>query len=306
MIVVTSGASYLDIDAYAGCIAYAELLNLQGRAARAASSAVPNGSVVQSLRGLAVQLDPYTPQAGDAFVLVDVSDPRFFDPMAAEGAVLEVIDHHPGFERYWRERLGTGADIEPIGAACTQVFARWQRAGLLHAMRRDSACLLAAGILDNTLCFQAQITTPRDRDAYAQLARHAALPDEWPAQYFAECQTALEADLERALIHDCKRMEPTAYLPAVLGQLAVWDAQGILAGQKALLAATLQGMDADWLLNCISISQGKSYFLARSPLTQQKIHALLGCTFTDGVADAGRLWLRKELCGEALLKSRSV
>ena len=32
MIVVTSGSAYLDIDAYAGCIAFAQVLNLQGLA----------------------------------------------------------------------------------------------------------------------------------------------------------------------------------------------------------------------------------------------------------------------------------
>jgi inorganic pyrophosphatase/manganese-dependent inorganic pyrophosphatase len=45
MKIITSGASYLDIDAYACCIAYAELLNLQGIPARAVSSAKPNASV---------------------------------------------------------------------------------------------------------------------------------------------------------------------------------------------------------------------------------------------------------------------
>lgn len=29
MVVVTSGKKYIDIDAYAGCIAYAKLLNLK-------------------------------------------------------------------------------------------------------------------------------------------------------------------------------------------------------------------------------------------------------------------------------------
>jgi hypothetical protein len=39
MRVVTSGSAYLDIDAFACCIAYAELLNHQGINARAVSSA---------------------------------------------------------------------------------------------------------------------------------------------------------------------------------------------------------------------------------------------------------------------------
>ena len=50
MIVVTSGSAYLDIDAYAGCIAFAQLLNLQGLEAKAISSAPLNQSISQTLR----------------------------------------------------------------------------------------------------------------------------------------------------------------------------------------------------------------------------------------------------------------
>ena len=39
MVVVTSGKKYIDIDAYASCIAYAKLLNLKGIKARAISTA---------------------------------------------------------------------------------------------------------------------------------------------------------------------------------------------------------------------------------------------------------------------------
>ena len=61
MKIITSGASYLDIDAYACCIAYAELLNLQGIPARAVSSAQPNASVSQTVLGWAAAFDDYLP-----------------------------------------------------------------------------------------------------------------------------------------------------------------------------------------------------------------------------------------------------
>ena len=57
MIVVTSGSKYLDIDAYAGCIAYAKLLNLKGIKAKAISSAKQNGSITPYLLDLNVRLD---------------------------------------------------------------------------------------------------------------------------------------------------------------------------------------------------------------------------------------------------------
>ena len=69
MKVVTSGSAYLDIDAYACCIAYAELLNLQGVDARAVSSAPLNASISKTVLGWQSSLDDYLPRAGDEFVL---------------------------------------------------------------------------------------------------------------------------------------------------------------------------------------------------------------------------------------------
>ncbi len=59
MKVVTSGAAYLDIDAYACCIAYAELLNHQGVEARAVSSAPLNASIPGTVLGWQSALDDY-------------------------------------------------------------------------------------------------------------------------------------------------------------------------------------------------------------------------------------------------------
>ena len=84
---------------------------------------------------------------------------------------VEVIDHHPGYEQYWAQRLGSAADIQPIGAAVTQVFQRWDKADLLLKISQQSAALLATAILDNTLNFTGQMTTAQDVQAYAVLAR---------------------------------------------------------------------------------------------------------------------------------------
>ena len=305
MIVVTSGVSYLDMDAYAGCIAYAELLRMQGHEAVAVSGARYNSSVPQSLRDLGRKFFAYTPKTEDTFVLIDVSNKDFFDPLVAEARIVEVIDHHAGFEEYWKRMLGDKADIEFVGAACTQIFERWQRAGLLPAMSRESATLLAAGILDNTLNFRAHITSGRDRAAYAYLEHFSGLSADWPARYFLECQAAIESDLGAALMNDYKVLEATAYLPRVLAQLAVWDARNILKNSSDILAATLRALHEDWALNLISIGEGKSYFVSSNPLSRSKIAKLVECTFTNTVADAGRMWLRKEILKEAMCRKKS-
>ena len=295
MIVVTSGSAYLDIDAYACCIAYAELLNLQGVEARAVSSAPLNASITASVLGGPVSLDGYVPQAGDEFVLVDVSDYHHFDLRVILDQVVEVIDHHPGYEQYWAERLGTAADIRPIGAAATMVFQRWQAAGLLPRISARSAALLATAILDNTLNFSGQMTAKQDIEAYAVLAQGANLAANWPEQYFLECQGAIEADLQAALAADLKRFNTDSNLPQVFAQMTVWDADGLLQNHRNEISCWMAGQGDDWLLNVISIRDRQSCLLAEPAISQKKLSRLLPLNWQASMAVVKPSMLRKEL-----------
>jgi len=293
--VITSGSAYLDIDACACSIAYAELLNLQGIPARAVSSAKPNASVSKTVLGWGAVLDDYRPTSNDEFVLVDVSDYHHFDPMVALDRVVEVIDHHPGFENHWAQKLGPAADIRPIGAAATQVFQRWKAAGLLPRISEQSAALLATAILDNTLNFTGQMTTSADIDAYAELAPHGKLTADWPEQYFLECQAAIESDMSAALAADLKRMKPESRLPEVFAQMTVWDADALIEKHRSEICRWMDGQGDDWLLNVICISQRKSCLLAEPVVSQQKLSRLLPMEWQAGLAVLKPSILRKEL-----------
>lgn len=295
MKIITSGASYLDIDAYACCIAYAELLNLQGILARAVSSAKPNASVSKTVLDWGRAFQVHEPSPTDEFVLVDVSDHHHFDPMVVLDRVVEVIDHHPGYEDYWANKLGSAADIRPIGAAATQVFQRWHSAGLLAKISQQSAALLATAILDNTLHFTSQMTTPADIDAYADLAARAKFAADWPEHYFLECQASIESDLANALAADLKRMKPESNLPQIFAQMTVWDAEALLQKHRMMINQWMAEQGDDWLLNVISIRDRKSCFLAESELSQQKLNRLMQFGWWCGMAVVEPSMLRKEL-----------
>lgn len=300
MKIVTAGSAYMDIDAYAGCIAEAELLRLNGEDAYAASSAPLNESIPRSLRVLGVSLEEYQQGESDEFILVDVSKEDFFDPIVKNGTVVEVIDHHPGQEKYWQEKIGDKADIEFIGASCTQIFERWQSKNRLQEMRPEIARLLAAGILDNTLNFNADVTTQRDKDAFKALKQIGSLPEDFAAQYFTECQQSIEQNFKEAISNDIKIMDEAPLLPHTLGQLTVWDAQAFALYKKDMIVEILDSRDSDWALNLISISEGRSYFLSKSESGKTKLSSLLNLDFSDDIAQANRLWLRKELLNLAL------
>lgn len=295
MKIVTAGWKFTDIDAYGAAIAYAELLNLQGVPAKVVFEGELNDSIPDGLRQLAVNYEThYRAQSDDSFIVVDVSEPENIARCVVPGQVDEVIDHHPGWEQYWGERLGDRADIEPIGAACTQIVERWQRAGLFEQMSDTSARLLVAGILDNTLNFKAAISTGRDRLAYDQLVSQAGLPADWSAWYFSECQQQIESHLEFAFENDKKDMTFPGYkLRIDVGQLVVWDAKKLMARKAEL--ERLMSESTDWFINIVSICDDRNYVLSQNRELQVFLEGIIATKFNDNEAITNRLWLRKEI-----------
>ena len=300
MRIVTAGPAYIDIDAYAGCVAYAELLQAQGHEAIAISTAPLNGSISATIRSWQAPLQTdYEPSKNDTFTLIDVSDPAFFDKIVDLERVVEVIDHHPGFEEHWQDLLGDNSHIEFIGAACTLVYERWKAADMLGKMSILSARLLICGILDNTLNFGAKVTTPRDIEAYDTLLAQADLPDDWTSQYFTECQEAIMQDPVAAIQNDTKILSFKSFQnPICIGQLIVWDVNQVLAEYQDELQKTLSNIKPDWFMNLISIGERKSYFVTDNTSVQVWLTKLLGVKFDGSVAIADHLWLRKEVIKE--------
>ena len=228
MVVVTSGSKYMDIDGYACSIAYARLLNLLGINAKAISSANLNNSITNSLRNLNTKLDNYQAKDDDKYVIVDVSNPKFFDKFVKQENVIKVIDHHVGYEEFWRDRIGENANIEFIGAAATLVFEEYEKNNMLDNMSTDVAKLLMAAILDNTLKFTAKITSNRDRVAYKRMQEIVGNKD-FDKLYFHECQLQIEQNLEETIKNDTKIEKVSESLPKVFGQLTVWNKDFIIA-----------------------------------------------------------------------------
>lgn len=297
MRIVTAGYRFIDIDAYAGCIAFAELLRAQGQEALAISTAPLNSSIPASLRAPESSIQTvYQPNDQDTFTLIDISEPEFFDGFVVLDRIDEIIDHHPGLEKFWHHKIGDKAHIEFIGAACTLVYEHWKSAGLLAKMIPMSARLLAAGILDNTLNFSATITTARDRAAYGELASRAKLSADWPEHYFLGCQELATQDLETSLTNDTKLMLFKTYPEQLaVGQLSMWDDQAFLASQADHMTAILSAAQPHWFMNLISIAEGKSHFICSDASVSSWLTELLGVTFENNLASADRLWMRKEI-----------
>ena len=303
MKIVTSGLAFLDIDAYAGIVAYAELLQSQGNETVAYSSATMNGSIPPTVRSWDVPLlTTYTPVENDTFIVIDVSEPHYLDKIVNVDQVEEVIDHHLGNEAFWEKRIGSKATIEFVGAACTQVYEKWAKTGFADKMSRTSARLLISGILDNTLNFKAKVTTIRDHIAYNELMKIAELPTDWTARYFKECEDAIFSDIQESLINDTKIMQfPNLSLNELLvGQLVIWDAERAISEYRDIIESTMSRKSNEWFVNIVSIKDGTSLLLASGSIVKSWLEETLSVEFKGGLAQADRLWLRKEIMKQSM------
>jgi len=294
--IVTAGSSYLDIDAYACCVAMAELLSMQGQTAIAYSTAPCNYSVCQSLI-IEGQISKSLMQEflleNANYIIVDVSDPDFLKKAVPLSKVTAVYDHHTGFEEYWSRRIGNRTHIEFLGAAATLIYREWKKAGLHEKMSQSTARLLIAAILDNTLNLTSSNTTPEDVEVFNELCRKENIDKEWCAFYFSEVQKNVEADLQSAILNDTKAVCHNDILPPRVAQVAIWNAHSILTRLSEI--RQWFGEAESWMINIIDIQRNCSYFVCDDVVYQQKISKVFDINFELSIAKTPIAYLRKEI-----------
>ncbi|MFN7160771.1 MAG: hypothetical protein ACK4NC_04140 [Candidatus Gracilibacteria bacterium] len=264
-IVVTSGNKFIDIDGFACVIAYAELLTLQGKTAVPLMTAHMNSSVPKGYIDRSIYekddsvLDQYDEKE---YVILDLSDPKFFESCVEEDKIIHILDHHPGFEKYWG-KIGERAVIESIGAAATLVVREFEKHNLLEKISKKSAEFLAAAILSNTLIFQMSMTTQEDKDAYETLKKFFDYDDGFEAQYFSEVVKNISQNIPNALRLDSKSIEVADKL-IFISQLELFQAEGFLEKEKSKAMEYLCTREEDYaFLNLVELNAKRNTIVFR-------------------------------------------
>lgn len=298
MIVVTAGNKYLDIDAYASCIAYTKLLNSMGVQAIFATSAQPNVSVASNVRDYdKMMVVNYESNLNDEFVVLDVSNPEFIDKIVNLENIVEVIDHHTGFEDFWAKK-GCKSQIEFIGSVATMIFEKIIEEDKAEILDASLCKLLTAAILDNTLNLKSSITTKRDLQAYEMLKVLGQIEPNFDEKYFRSCQTEVNKDVVLAVKRDIKNEYVADILPTVFGQITVYDKEPIFE-ESQKLSDMFETFNKSWLLNVICIKDGKSYIFSTDAQAQQNLQKLFKSKFSNDVLVLENFMLRKQIMKQA-------
>ena len=294
-IVVTSGRKYIDIDAYASIIAYRELLKKQGNNATASTLSTLNQSIPPLILELKYHLDPVDTSKEAKYIVLDTSNPGFFDERVTNDNLVEVIDHHAGFEDYWKNYQNIKTQIEFIGSVCTLIYEKIIRSGHVEILDTDLCKLLVAGILDNTLNLKASITTDRDRSAYNELLKLGKVPEDFYKEYFSACETEIMKDFEKAIKDDLK-IEKAGTLPEVIGQMIVLNLDNFDQEKMNEIFAAYP----EWMMNVILLEEGKSYIYFGGDGVGQRLEQLFDKKCGgDNLLALDKFLLRKQIMKKA-------
>ena len=301
MIVLTVGKSYVDIDGYASCLAYRELLKIKGIESKFVTHASLNYSITKSLMNLPYSIDNYKVNEEDEFIILDLSNKDFFPDFVRKEKIIELIDHHPGFEKYWNDKLNENSIIEQIGSVATIIVEKYEQSSLIEKMDKSIAKLLMAAILDNTLNFTAKITNDRDIKAYCKLQSITGELD-FANEYFNECQNTILGNLQESIINDLKYQKTNNYLPDTFGQLTIWDING-LQSKMDKVKQIMYDKSEKWIINIICLKDNTSYVIYSDNKVRNRFNELFNCYYNDELLILKPAKLRKEIMSEALLKN---
>lgn len=305
-IIVVGGSAYADIDVLACASAYKQYLDLQGRTAHALITGPWNQTIPPSVRKWDIPIEKefsYNGQPCD-FVLVDFSDPKFVNSFVDLNNVVEVFDHHYGYEDYWKEKIGDGAKIEKVGACATMIWEKFKNSGIENKISIINANLLYTAIFANTLDFKSAVTQDRDKIAARELSDYIQLPTGWHAQYYAEIEGEFLENSLKNILEDTKSIS-LLNRQFNFGQIELANARAFL--DKSMV--TLRGLglkegSEEWIVNIVSIEESCSYLYCNNDYLIQHLKEIT--TAKDlthrGLMVTPRLWLRKELLKEMHLR----
>ena len=295
-IIITSGRKYIDIDAYASMMAYRELLKvIDNNNIIASTTATLNQSVPPLILDLKYSLDVPIDNENNEYILLDVSNPDFFDEQVKPSKIIEIIDHHAGFEQHWATYPNIKTQIEFIGSVCTLIYEKIIQSGHIEILDTDLCKLLVAGILDNTLNLKASITTDRDRSAYNELLRLGKVPEDFYKEYFFACETEITKDFEKAIKDDLK-IEKAGILPEVIGQMIVLNLDNFDQEKMNEIFAAYP----EWMMNVMLLEEGKSYIYFGGDGVGQRLEQLFDkkCR-SDNLLVLDKFLLRKQIMKKA-------
>jgi inorganic pyrophosphatase/exopolyphosphatase len=299
--IVTTGNTWIDIDGLACVIAYNELLTHEKKDSIASLQAIWNYTIPKDVKEWGLKYkNEYIPQPGDRYVVMDVSHVAYIHSFLDESKIIELYDHHFGFEEYWTKKLGDNAHIEKVGSCATLVVEQWRKRLPQIELSPPSANLLGLSIISNTLNFKSLVTDQRDRIALEYLLPYMTLGVGWIANYFKGQDDHIFTNPEDSIKNDTKIIAtPFITGDVAIAQLELWEGELFIEKNMAVIKQMMQtSVASHWILTVVNISDGHNYLYTTSQVVKDLLKEKIGASFEGDRGVTQTLLLRKEILRE--------
>jgi manganese-dependent inorganic pyrophosphatase len=290
--------SYLnpDLDGIACMRAYAEYLQIKGQHAIPAFFGTPQrdaeyvikefsiGGLLQGHAHLASQI-----------ILVDASDASRLPPEIHPDHVIEVIDHRKINDAHIFPTAKV--EIELVGACATIIAEKFMQEKL--TISTESAMLLYAAIISNTIEFKAKITTTRDKKAATWLRDQVDIPLHFTHDLFAY-KSDIGATLKEVLKNDMKLVKYHDGTNVGIAQLEIVESEKLVnerlqeIEEVLLVEAKEKSLDIVFL-TCVDVMEECNTFVAVDEISRKLLEETLGITFSGKTARRKGILMRKEI-----------
>jgi inorganic pyrophosphatase/exopolyphosphatase len=298
--IITSGATYVDIDAVACAYLYKDILTAKGIESEIVFPGPINSSVTKSMLDWGVVINKDISDRDVRFVVVDVSERSKFPSFVTDDKIDVVYDHRLMFLNEWKGKE-IKLVIEEVGACATLVWEEVKKQGLEDRISDISVKLAYTAIFSNTLNFKAGVTTKRDEIAFSELQKICSLGDEWIKDYYQESETGVYRDVANAIKNDTKLMEiPGTNEKMAIGQMELWNSRDFVNKNKDIIRNVLSEFSTTWFMTAPSISEGKNYLFTESDEIKKILEKIIDAKFDGDIGITNKLWLRKEILKKLL------
>ncbi|MFZ3077735.1 MAG: DHHA2 domain-containing protein [Candidatus Aenigmatarchaeota archaeon] len=293
-IIITSYDT-MDLDGSSCVFAYAELLRKQGKDATAAIFETLKKEAEFVFRKFNIPpLEDANKIVKDSdVILVDASDLKISSKIKPE-QVVEIIDHRKIHEAH--KFPNAKVQIELVGAAATMVAEKFYNSKFEPS--KESAILLYSAIVSNTINFQANVTSERDRKMADWLKSRVSLPKDYTHELFAA-----KSEFDKPL----KEIFMEYFSSPVFGkmkfgivQLEIVDVEEFVSENMKQIEETLSEIKEEQkvdktFLTCIDVEKGFNIFVAFDADVRKIIEEVLEVKFAGNAAKRNGIIMRKEI-----------
>lgn len=286
-----------DLDGIACAVAYAELLNKQDKNAIVAIFGVPHREAQYVFKTFnidkPIQAKKVSAQE-DKLILVDASDLRGISNLIDPKQVVEIIDHRKINQADKFPNAKT--QIELVGSCATLIAEKFFKTKI--TITPSSAALLYSAIISNTVNFQANVATKRDKKMCDWLVKQFDLPESYIHEMFA-AKSVFKKPLKEIFYDDFATFQ---FYSKQLGiaQLEIVNTDEFVYKNKDQIQEVLikikEERNLDLIfLSLIDIEKIKNTFIAIDGSSKKLLEQALSIKFKNNISYKNGIMMRKTI-----------